>query len=127
MPQIKLAIPWVFVAQPKVTPAAASCSPRGSAEGEQADTCSVPRCGFGLCEPGFYIAAWVAGVRPPAFPPTRRTALLRLVGNAFSKKLENHAAMVALYFIRYSVTPAMEAGVSNHVWSIEEIVALLGA
>jgi hypothetical protein len=54
--------------------------------------------------------------------------------NAFSKKLENHAAMVALYFMYYNfarvhqtlrVTPAMEAGIADHVWSIEEIVALL--
>jgi hypothetical protein len=55
--------------------------------------------------------------------------------NAFSKKLENHAAMVALYFMYYNfgrvhqtlrVTPAMEAGIADHVWTIEEIVALLG-
>ena len=54
--------------------------------------------------------------------------------NAFSRKLENHAAMVSLYFLYYNfgrvhqtlrVTPAMEAGVSDHIWSIEEIVALL--
>ena len=54
--------------------------------------------------------------------------------NAFSKKLENHAAMVALFFMYYNfarvhqtlrVTPAMEAGISDHVWSIEEIVALV--
>ena len=51
----------------------------------------------------------------------------------FSKKVENHAA-VALYFMHYNfgrvhqtlrLTPAMEAGVANHVWSIEEIVGLL--
>ena len=56
--------------------------------------------------------------------------------NAFSKKVENHAAAVALYFMYYNfgrvhqtlrVTPAMEAGVSDHVWSIEEIVSLLEA
>jgi IS1 family transposase len=56
--------------------------------------------------------------------------------NAFSKKIENHAAAVALYFMYYNfgrvhqtlrVTPAMEAGVSSHVWSIEEIVSLLEA
>ena len=50
------------------------------------------------------------------------------------KKLENHAAMVARYFMSYNfgrvhqalrVTPAMEAGIANHVWSVEEIVALL--
>jgi hypothetical protein len=54
----------------------------------------------------------------------------------FSRKIENHAAAVALYVMSYnfgrvhqtlSVTPAMETGVANHVWSIEEIVGLLGA
>jgi IS1 family transposase len=54
--------------------------------------------------------------------------------NAFSRKIENHMAAVALYFMWYNfgrihqtlrVTPAMEAGVSDHVWSVEEIVALL--
>ena len=53
---------------------------------------------------------------------------------AFSKKIENHAATVSLYFMYYNfgrvhqtirVTPAMEAGVSDHVWSIAQIVALL--
>ena len=55
--------------------------------------------------------------------------------NGFSTKLENHPAMVALYFMYYNfgrvhqtlrVTPAMEAGIVDHVWSIEEIVGLLG-
>jgi hypothetical protein len=54
--------------------------------------------------------------------------------NAFSKKLENHAAMVALYFMYCNfgrvhqairVTPAMEAGIADHVWSIGEVVELL--
>ena len=54
--------------------------------------------------------------------------------NGFSKKLENHAAMVALYFMYYNfarvhqtlrVTPAMEAGIADHIWNIEEIVGLL--
>jgi len=54
--------------------------------------------------------------------------------NAFSKKLENLEHNVALYFMHYNfcrihttlrVTPAMEAGISDHVWSMEEIVALL--
>jgi IS1 family transposase len=56
--------------------------------------------------------------------------------NAFSKKLENHVAAIALHFLHYNfarihqtlrVTPAMAAGVSDHVWSIEEIVGLLDA
>jgi hypothetical protein len=55
--------------------------------------------------------------------------------NAFSKKVENHPAAIALYFMYYNfgriyqtlrVTPALEAGVGNQVWSVEEIVALLG-
>jgi len=53
--------------------------------------------------------------------------------NAFSKKVDNHMAAVALHFMHYNfgrihktlrVTPAMEAGVSDHVWSLEEIAAL---
>jgi IS1 family transposase len=55
--------------------------------------------------------------------------------NAFSKKLENHAHAVALHFMYYNfgrihktlrVTPAMEAGVSDHVWTLEEIATLAG-
>lgn len=55
--------------------------------------------------------------------------------NAFSKKVENHAAAIALHFMHYNfarihqtlrVTPAMEAGVSDHVWSLDEVVGLLG-
>jgi IS1 family transposase len=54
--------------------------------------------------------------------------------NAFSKKVENHAAAVALWFMYYNfcrvhqtlrVTPAMEAGIANHVWTLEELVSLL--
>ncbi|MBB5351390.1 IS1 family transposase [Haloferula luteola] len=54
--------------------------------------------------------------------------------NSFSKKLENHEHAIALHYMHYNfcrihqtlrVTPAMEAGVSNHVWSLEEVVALL--
>jgi IS1 family transposase len=53
--------------------------------------------------------------------------------NAFSKKLENHVAMLALFHMHYNfcrihqtlrVTPAMEAAISNHAWSIHEIVLL---
>ena len=56
--------------------------------------------------------------------------------NAFSKKAENHTAAVSLHFMHYNfarihttlrVTPAMEAGVTDHVWSLAEIVGLLDA
>ena len=54
--------------------------------------------------------------------------------NGFSKKVDKHMHAVALHFMRYNfgrihktlrVTPAMEAGVSDHVWSLEEIAALV--
>jgi hypothetical protein len=54
--------------------------------------------------------------------------------NAFSTKVENHAAAVALHLMHYNfcrihqtlrVTPAMETGIADHVWSIEEVVSLL--
>jgi hypothetical protein len=54
--------------------------------------------------------------------------------NAFSKKLENHMWAIALHYAHYNfcrvhqtlrVTPAMEAGITDHVWSIAEIVDLM--
>lgn len=54
--------------------------------------------------------------------------------NAFSKKVENLEHSVALHFMYYNfgrvhktlrVTPAMEAGLSDHVWSIDEIARLI--
>jgi IS1 family transposase len=56
--------------------------------------------------------------------------------NGFSKKLENHGHQVALYFMHYNfcrihktlrVTPAMEAGLTDHVWSLEELCNLIPA
>lgn len=53
--------------------------------------------------------------------------------NAFSKKVENHAHAVAMHmmFQNYGrihktlrITPAMAAGVSDHVWTLEEIAGL---
>jgi len=54
--------------------------------------------------------------------------------NAFSKKIENHAAAVAIWFMYYNfcrvhqtlrATPAMESGIADHVWSIQEMCSLL--
>jgi IS1 family transposase len=58
--------------------------------------------------------------------------------NAFSKKVENHSASVALHFLYmnfarphkslakpYPTTPAMAAGIADHIWTCEEIAALL--
>ena len=53
--------------------------------------------------------------------------------NGFSKKIENHEHAIAMHYMHYNfgrihkslrVTPAMEAGISNHVWSLEEIAKL---
>lgn len=54
--------------------------------------------------------------------------------NGFSKKIENHGHAVALHFMHYNfcrvhktlrVTPAMEAGLTNRVWTLEDLVSLL--
>ncbi len=54
--------------------------------------------------------------------------------NGFSKKIENLEHAVSLHFMHYNfvrihktlrVTPAMEAGISDHVWSLEEIASLV--
>jgi IS1 family transposase len=54
--------------------------------------------------------------------------------NGFSKKVENHGHMLAIYYTYYNfcrvhqtlrVTPAMEAGLSGNVWQIEDMVKLM--
>ena len=53
--------------------------------------------------------------------------------NGFSKKIENHSAAVAIHLMHYNfarihktlrITPAMAAGISDHVWELEEIARL---
>ncbi len=73
---------------------------------------------------------------------TMRVSMRRFtrLTNAFSKKLENHAAAISLHFMHYNFarphqslktekgqqrTPAMAAGISDHVWSVGETVRLL--
>jgi hypothetical protein len=68
---------------------------------------------------------------------TTRTSIKRFtrLTNGHSKKLANHEAAIALHCMYYNffrihqafrVTPAIEAGIADHVWSIEELVGLLG-
>jgi IS1 family transposase len=58
--------------------------------------------------------------------------------NAFSKRVENHVLALSLYFMHYNFarphktlanpyprTPAMVAGISDHIWAIEEIIKLI--
>jgi hypothetical protein len=56
--------------------------------------------------------------------------------NAFPKKIENHAAAVALYFMYYNFarihktlrcSPAMAAGVDTRLWEIKDIVEIIEA
>jgi IS1 family transposase len=55
--------------------------------------------------------------------------------NGFSKKIENHVAAIALHYMHYNfcrihqtlrVTPAMAAGVAGRLWSLQDLVSLLG-
>jgi hypothetical protein len=54
--------------------------------------------------------------------------------NAFSKKLENQIAAIALHYMHYNfvrihqtlrVTPAMAAGLTDRLWSVQDLVSLL--
>jgi hypothetical protein len=58
--------------------------------------------------------------------------------NAFSKKLDNHMAAIALHFLHYNFarphktlanpyprTPAMAAGIADHIWTLREIAELV--
>ncbi|ODS32134.1 MAG: hypothetical protein SCARUB_02736 [Candidatus Scalindua rubra] len=67
---------------------------------------------------------------------TMRMSMRRFtrITNGFSKKVENLEHAVALHFMHYNfvrihktlrMTPAMKAGVTNHLWEIEDILSLL--
>jgi IS1 family transposase len=54
--------------------------------------------------------------------------------NAFSKKIENHAAAIAIHYMHYNfcrihqtlrITPAMAAGLTDRVWSIQDLLSVL--
>jgi hypothetical protein len=63
-----------------------------------------------------------------------RQAVAEKAAGGSSKKLENHEHALALYFMYYNfcrihqtlpMTPAMEAGVTDHVWSLDEVIGLI--
>ena len=69
---------------------------------------------------------------------TMRMSMRRMtrLTNAFSKKFDNHCHALALYFVWYNfvklhkahkLTPAMAAGITDKLWSVEDIVALVEA
>jgi IS1 family transposase len=109
-----------------------------------------PEGSAGRCSPGKCIGASayrVSGDPDPEKISTsyveRQNLTMRMgmrrytrLTNAFSKKVENLGAAVALHFMFYNfarphsslgskTTPAMAAGISDHVWSLDEIVGLL--
>jgi hypothetical protein len=58
------------------------------------------------------------------------------LSNAFSKRIDNHCHVLALYFVWYNfvriyktlrVTPAMAAGVTDRLWEMKDIVDLIDA
>jgi hypothetical protein len=80
------------------------------------------------------------GAAVPLDDLTMRMGMRRFtrLTNGFSKKAENHAAAVPIHFMYtnfarpmkvlanpYPRTPAMAAGIADHVWRCEEIAALL--
>jgi hypothetical protein len=65
--------------------------------------------------------------------PSNNRRMTRLT-NAFSKKAENHAHMMAIYFMHYNfvrihqtlkITPAMATGVTDRLWEVDDIVRIL--
>jgi IS1 family transposase len=78
----------------------------------------------------------ITGNPDPKHVSTMRMAMRRFtrLTNAFSKKLENHAHMVALYALWYNfvrihktlrMSPAMTAGIETRLWSMEDVVRLI--
>ena len=89
-----------------------------------------PGPGAGSPEPG--------GSRTEAVVGNEERRNRAVCPNAFSRKIENHVAAVALHFMHYNFarphkslkdpfprTPAMAAGVGDHIWTLTEIAKLL--
>jgi hypothetical protein len=83
-------------------------------------------CGAGLLTSSWALTFWICGA-------CSFTVAARAVIPDFQKKLENHEHALALYFMHYNfcrihqtlrVTPAMEAGITDHVWSLDEVIDL---
>jgi hypothetical protein len=78
----------------------------------------------------------MSGASSADTPMRMHTRRFTRLTNAFSKKIENHAHSVALFMTYYNfvrihktlrVTPAMAAGMSDPLWEVSDIVALLEA
>ena len=105
----------------------------------------MPRALAGLLRASFAIAgrpAWdtISTAYIERQNLTMRMSMRRFtrLTNAFSKKLENHMYAIALYFMHYNFarphkslknpyqrSPAMAAGLTDHIWTTEELLSLL--
>lgn len=95
---------------------------------------AIPRPVSGLPDPDKINTSYVERQNLTMRMSIRRFTRLT---NAFSKKVENHAAAVSLHFAYYNYcrphqslggkTPAMAAGLEDHVWKVDELIALLEA
>ena len=79
-------------------------------------------------------ARWAGGARQTPGASGWKNRFTRQT-NAFSRKIRNHAALVAIHAVHYNlarirktprITSAMAAGLSDHVWSLEEIIPIGG-
>ncbi len=93
---------------------------------------AVPQPVFGNPDPEHISTSHVERLNLTTRMSVRRFTRLT---NAFSKKVENHIAALSLHFMHYNFcrahrsldgqTPAMAAGVTDHVWSLDELIGLL--
>jgi hypothetical protein len=86
---------------------------------------------FGNPDPNFISTSYIERQNLTMRMSMRRFTRLT---NGFSKKIENHMHAIALHYMHYNFvrihkslrcTPAMAAGVTKKLWSIEDIVRLL--
>lgn len=82
---------------------------------------------------GGYTGTQTAVIAGSPDPKHISTSFVERQNLTMRKKIENHEAAIALHFMHYNlcrvhktlrVTPAMEAGLSNHVWTVQELVGL---
>lgn len=92
--------------------------------------------GFRLCDQDVTRAPFAKSREGWGTPCAGYTSEIKGLGHPpFFKKIEHHIHMVAIDAEHYNfarihktlgITPAMAAGLSDHVWSLEEIVLLAG-
>jgi len=107
---------------------------RQQSKAKCATACRLHGCSYRLHSGTAQSRSHFNKLRRTAEPHNANGARFTRLTNAFSKKVQNHEAAIALHYMYYNfarihqtlrVTPAMEAIIADHVWSLEEIVRLL--